>query len=489
MRLSELLVAARVDGLPVGRDPHVGAEVVIDSRRCHPGCVFVALPGRRADGHEHAAAAAAAGAVAIVGERPEPEVAHGDAVYVRVPHARAAVGPLAHAAAGHPGRRLQLVAVTGTNGKTTTAFLIRSILEAAGLRTAVVGTERIGLSHARPDGAPTTTPEAPDLAALLREARERGVEAVVVEASSQGLEQHRLDGIAPDVAVLTHLSREHLEHHGTMDAYARAKSRLFGLTRPDGAAVASTEDAWAPAIAQAGGHDVRWYGRAPHARPRLLGVVVTASGTTIDVALPAQARWHTRLVGSLNAENAMAAAAATLALGAPPEAIGAGLGAVRPLPGRMEPLRLPSGGLALLDAAHSAHGLARALRDARRLAAPDGRVTCLFACVPNRDRFDRARLGAAARHGADRVVAGVLGGDEEAAQILADVRRGLGRADARREPDLARAAALALDGAQAGDVVLLAAHDVGVPRVGVPAPPDPLRAAVEARSARARSAA
>ncbi len=403
-----------------------------DSREVRNGSCFCALPGEHADGHDHAAAAVAAGAVALVVERRlDLEVPQ-----VLVPDARTAMGRLADAFFDHPSRRIAVVGVTGTNGKTTVTHLLAAVLEHAGRPTAVLGT----LSGAR------TTPEAPALQATLADAVATGRTVVAMEVSSHAVELRRIEGTWFTVAVFTNLSQDHLDFHGTMDRYFAAKARLF---TPDRAAVGlvNRDDPWGrrlleemaiPAVAWSSDDAVD-----PELRPD--GCSFTWRGQPVRIAL----------AGRFNLANAVAAAEAALALGLTPEEIAAGLADARPPRGRFEPVG--EGPIAaLVDYAHTPDGLDQALASARELT--QGRLIVVFGCGGDRDRAKRPLMGRAADQGADVVVVTSDNPRHELpAAIIDEVMTGVERTDDLIvEPDRRRAIDAAVALAGPGDLVLVA---------------------------------
>jgi len=412
-----------------------GVEVTavdFDSRAVTPGSLFCALRGEHADGHEHAAAAVAAGAVALVVER----ALELDVPQVVVPDSRAAMGLLAAAFHGDPSRRIAVVGVTGTNGKTTVTHLLAAVLEHAGRPTTIVGT----LSGAR------TTPEAPDLQATFADAAEDPDAVVAMEVSSHAIELRRIAGTWFTVAVFTNLSQDHLDFHGTMDRYFAAKARLF---EPERAAVGlvNRDDPWGrklldrmaiPAVA--------WSVEdATDVVLRPDGTSFTWQGQRIELSL----------AGRFNLANAVAAAEAARALGLTPEEIAAGLADARPVDGRFEPVG--DGPVAVLvDYAHTPDALDQALHSARELT--DGRLIVVFGCGGERDPAKRPLMGGAADRAADVVV--VTSDNprsEDARTIIEEVLAGVERADDLVvEPDRRRAVDTAVALARPGDLVLVA---------------------------------
>jgi UDP-N-acetylmuramoyl-L-alanyl-D-glutamate--2,6-diaminopimelate ligase len=476
VRLHDLL-----DGLDVSERRGVldvdVRSVVHDSRDVRPGALFACVPGAVTDGHAHAAAAVDAGAVALLVERILPL----EVPQARVASVRRVLGPVAARFHGTPSEAMRVIGVTGTNGKTTTTYLLDAIGRAHGERTGVVGTvgTRIG-EHELPPGR--TTPEATDLQALLATMRGAGVRLVAIEVSSHALDQHRVDGTRFASVAFTNLSHEHLDYHGTMEAYFEAKARLFDTAFAPAAAVA-LDDAHGAALygrARRAGLDTwsfsaRDRGADVLARDARFGrdgttFVLESSrdGLSVPVALS--------LVGPYNVQNALAAAAAALAAGIPFAAVVDGLSAPVVVPGRLERVDAGQGFTVLVDYAHTPDALARVLDAARVLAGAGGAVALVFGCGGDRDRSKRPLMGEVAARLADRAY---LTSDnprsEEPAAIAADVLAG---APADRPPvvELDRRAAirLALREAAPGDVVVIAGkgHEPGQTASGVTVPFD-----------------
>jgi UDP-N-acetylmuramoyl-L-alanyl-D-glutamate--2,6-diaminopimelate ligase len=436
MRLDRLLDGVEVvavRGQPAAVDV---LGVSHDSRLVEPGWLFCCLPGAVVDGHDFAPAAVAAGAVALLCQRPLAV----DVAQVEVADTRVAMAPVAAAFWGHPSRALAVVGVTGTNGKTTTTHLLRSVLEHAGRRCGLIGT----LSGAR------TTPEATELQARLAGYVEAGMDAVAMEVSSHALDLHRVDATWFSVAVFTNLGRDHLDFHGTEEAYFRAKARLFepALT---GLAVVNADDPHGRLLLDAARVPTRPYSLADAA-----DLVVGATASTF--------RWRGQPVrlplgGAFNVSNAVAAATVAAELGVDDAAIAAGLSGAEPPPGRFEPVDAGQPFAVVVDYAHTPDGLHQVL-DAARSVAGGARVTVVFGCGGDRDRGKRPVMGEVASRLADRVV--VTSDNprhEDPGAIIDEVVAGV--PDARRaavvvEPDRRAAIALALAGAGPGDVVVIA---------------------------------
>ena len=408
-------------------------SITHDSRQVVAGTLFCCVPGAAFDGHDFAAGAVEAGAAALLCERRlglgVPELV--------VPSVRRAMGPVAAALLGFPSDSLRLVGITGTNGKTTIAHLIAAIASAAGTSCGVIGT----LTGAR------TTPEAPELQAQLAAMRDAGGDLVAMEVSSHALDLHRVDGTRFRVAVFTNLSQDHLDHHGTMEAYFAAKARLFGADLCD-LAVLNLDTPHGRLLADTAA--VPFVG---YSLDDVEGLEVSAGGSRF--------RWRdrdveVRLPGRFNVANALAAATAAEALGLPLDAIVEGLASAALVDGRFERIDQGQPFLAAVDYAHTPDGLRQLLGAARELTA--GRVIVVFGAGGDRDHGKRPQMGEAAGELADVVV---LTTDnprgEDPAAIIDAVQHGIDTpTDLRIEPDRAAAIALAVAEAQSGDVVLVA---------------------------------
>jgi len=435
------------------------ARVEYDSRRVLAGDVFVAVRGEKADGHDHVAAAATRGAVAAVVERP---VAGATLPQIVVESTRRALARLACEEAGHPSRELTVAGVTGTNGKTTTTYLLRAALARRGDRVGLVGTTGYEFGTAR-SAAPHTTPEAPELQRLFRAWRDGGATAVVMEVSSHALSLDRTYGTAFDTGVFTNLTQDHLDFHGTLTAYREAKARLFRAeTRGDETkrfvAAINTSDPAGEWIRGRTDGPVLTYGRDSAAEVWAEEVELGPAGTRLRVrqkhdSIPLSLR----LRGDFNVMNALAAFAGARAVGTPPEAIAAGLESVSRVPGRLDPVECGQPFQVLVDYAHTPDALERAL-DAVRGFGPR-RVLCVFGCGGDRDRGKRPLMGAVAARLADAVV---LTSDnprsERPEAILAEIEAGVrgGRASVRTIVDRREAIREAVAACAAGDALLIA---------------------------------
>ena len=482
MKFSELLrgLSPEFHG-PAPADPEI-VDLCYRAQAVTPGALFVAVPGFSADGHDFAAEAVRRGAVALVVQRPVGL----DVPAAVVPDTRAALGPLAACFFGHPGRDLVLVGVTGTNGKTTVTLLVESILTTAGLRTGVIGTIDCHFGGQRRP-SPVTTPEAPDLQRMLAEMRDAGVTHAVMEVSSHAVDLKRIGGCPFDVGVFTNLTQDHLDYHGTMEAYWSCKRRFFThylahSPKPNPAAVINGDDPRGRALLNEN-PPVRCFpvGQSPADMVRtdvfqadlsgVSGELVFAAGPQAgktEVRIP----FRSALIGDHNVENIRCAAGVGWALGIPAAVVRDGLAALRAVPGRLEPVRDALGRFVFVDYAHTPDALDHALAALRPLTP--GRLICVFGCGGDRDRAKRPLMGAAAGRGADRVVVTSDNPRTEAPEaIIADIQPGLdglglrgrsaaaaGESDAAGiyliEPDRRRAIGLAVALARPGDAVFIA---------------------------------
>jgi len=443
------------------------SSVVTHSREVRPGAAFVCLPGYRSEGgefypdrHAFAAQAVERGAVAVVVERDLPELA--GITTVRVPDAWLAAAHLSAQFHGQPSRDLAVIGVTGTSGKTSTCFFTDSILRAAGWNTARLGTvgHRIG-DEERP--ARQTTPEAPELQALLARAREVGCRAVVMEVSSHALELKRVAEVAFDVGVFTNLGRDHLNFHPDLEHYRRAKGRLFEALGSGGKrafAVLNLDDPASDYMRRVNRGLLCTYGLATAAEVRASEVITGTEGTSFVLESP-WGRMALRIPhpGSFHVHNALAAATAALVLGVPLECVAAGLAAAPVVPGRFERVDCGQDFLVIVDYAHKPEALEKLIHSARALQPR--RVITVFGCGGDRDRGKRPLMGDVAARLSDVVFVTSDNPRSEppeaiVQEILAGVPRSGRRARIEVEVDRARAIAAAIDEAGPGDAVLIA---------------------------------
>jgi UDP-N-acetylmuramoyl-L-alanyl-D-glutamate--2,6-diaminopimelate ligase len=509
--LAELRALLAERGLLLGPDdvPDVVVRsVVLDSRQAGPGALFAALSGQHADGRTFAAAAVASGAVAILAAEPVPSLSVPQLI---VRDARAALALAAAWLAGFPSRRLGIVGVTGTDGKTTTAYLVRAALESAGHRSGLVGTTDV-IVGGRPLGNParTTTPEAPELQAHLAAMLEAGDDWAVVESTSHGLAQQRVGEVAYDVAVLTNVTSEHLEFHGTREAYVAAKRGLFerlavGPANPDKGmgkhAVVNADDPEAASFidtARRAGAEVLTYGLGSMEVPVTRSIAATALTAGPDSTLAAvrtprwQGRLELRLAGRFNVANALAALGVAEALGLDPERAAAAIGACEAVPGRMQRIVRGQPFSVIVDYAHTAEALATVLDELRPADEDGAGLIAVFGSAGERDRQKRAEMGRVAGERCRLVV--VTDEDPRREDRLAIIEaiasgaRAAGRHDGTDlflVPDRAEAIGLAIGRARPGDVVLLAGkgHERTIEMADGPRPWDEPAAAAEALAA------
>jgi len=424
-----------IEGSRLGGDPATDVTFITrDSAAVRPGTLFCCLPGHRVDGHDFAPEAVASGAVALLCERPLDL----DVSQVVVTDARVAMAPMAAALYEHPSRRLAVAGVTGTNGKTTTTLMLEAVLETAGRSAGVIGT----LSGAR------TTPEADELQALMARMAAEGRQAVAMEVSSHALAQHRVDATWFSVAVFTNLSQDHLDFHGSMEEYFRAKASLFDPSRA-AAAVVNADDPHGRLLLQTARIPTR-----PFSRADAVDLETGAAGSTFGWEGEAVTL---RLGGTFNVMNALAAAAAARELGVEPGDVAAGLSSVESVPGRFEPVDAGQAFTVVVDYAHTPAGLEQALTAARQIAG-SGRVVTVFGCGGDRDRAKRPAMGEVATRLADLAVLTTDNPRSERPEAIAEeVQAGAGRPEVLvLEPDRRAAIALAFASARPSDVVVIA---------------------------------
>ena len=436
-----------------------------DSRRVKPGDVFLAMHGETSDGNRYIDNAIAAGAVAVVTDSA-PEKHRDGVAWAQVPHGRRALGRLSANLYRHPARRLAISGVTGTNGKSTMTFLLESILNAAGRKSALVGTIEYHVgSKVLP--APHTTPESLELNRLLRDALGDGTTEAVMEVSSHALEQQRVFGIPFDVAIFTNLTRDHLDYHKTMAQYLAAKRVLFegcGTDPPRAAVINLDDDSGSELmkVSKSRGSQVFTYGWS-QGDFQAEKAEITLEGTRFDLASPGgKIPLWSPLIGKVNVYNIMAAAAAAHARGCADDAIARGVATLARVPGRFERVHCGQPFTVVVDYAHTDDALRNLTAIAREFVSQHGRtgrVITLFGCGGDRDRTKRPLMGEAAGRGSDFVV---LTSDnprsEDPRAIMNDALVGLQRSGAKysMEPDRRAAIALAIREAAPGDIVLLA---------------------------------
>ena len=468
------LLDALPDKTVLGSLPTRVTGLAYDSRKVAAGELFVAIPGFKQDGRRFAADALGRGAAVVVAEGADP-LPGSAAARVLVPSSREALARLADAYHGHPSRRLTVIGITGTNGKTTTSLLVEALLGAGGRPTGVIGTiqYRVGVQA---EAASQTTPEALELQALLARMVEAGVGGAAMEVSSHALSLSRVDGIEFDVAVFTNLTQDHLDFHKTLEAYRDAKARLFGLLargrKPRRAAVVNVDDPAGAAMVRAAAADpdvrILTFGlRAPaELRPRRWESGM--DGITLEIAAPGGAIEITSaLVGEHNVVNLLGAVGVGLALEMEPAQIGRILSGVATVPGRFERVEAGQPFLVVVDYAHTPDALENVLATARKLLTPGARLGVVFGCGGDRDRGKRPIMGGIAARLGDRAwVTSDNPRTERPEAILAEIETGIPAEAAGRHESMAdrgRAIQAAVDWGREGDVVVIAGkgHEVG----------------------------
>ena len=473
MRLSQLVKSVAVLDMVGDVDPDI-TGLFYDSRKVQPGGLFFALKGVASDGYAFIEVAVKAGAVAVV---IEDDRTPADIAWVRVADGRLAMSLMAAAFYANPAAGLPVVGITGTNGKTTTTFLLESIFEKGGLPAAVLGTVNYRFGDLSIP-APNTTPESVDLQQTLRKLVDAGAKGIVMEVSSHALQQRRIDGCSFNVGVFTNLTRDHLDYHLDMESYLQSKTRLFSELlvpdekKPERHAVINTDDEYGRRIAQAAACPVVTYGIEKSADINAENVEFSVSGISCTLATPkGRIELRSMLVGRFNLYNIMAAAGAGVALGLPLESIKEGLEHHGQVPGRLERVENALGVTVLVDYAHTGDALENVLLTMTELKK--GRIITLFGCGGDRDKGKRPIMGEIAGRYSDlSIITSDNPRTENPAEIMAQVREGIVRLGIReyssheaaifqekgfvsieQRQDAIR---LAVKAARPGDIVLLA---------------------------------
>jgi UDP-N-acetylmuramoyl-L-alanyl-D-glutamate--2,6-diaminopimelate ligase len=502
MTLRDLLAGAGIDSIAPADDVDIGA-LAYRSQSVTEGALFFCVPGFTRDGHDFAPDAIGRGATALVCERPlglgVPEVV--------VPDVRAAMAPISAAFYGHSTRELRVVGVTGTNGKTTTAFLVRHLLERAGIQSGLLGTIW-SVVGGRQEEVVRTTPEAVDLQRTFRKMLDAGDAACVMEVSSHALDLHRADAIDFECAIFTNLTQDHLDFHGTLEDYFGAKRRLFvpQVSSPPRVPVVNVDDEWgariAEELAEAGHGELLTFGIGREADFQATGVRSSASGARFTcVAADGEVDVELPLPGLFNVSNALGALAAARALGLGFADAASSLASAPSVPGRFEPVDEGQRFSVLVDYAHTPDSIENVLAAARELLGQTGgRLVCVIGAGGDRDREKRPLMGGAARRLADHVV--VTSDNprsEDPDAIIAAIVEGAKAAEQggaqsqlEVEPDRRAAIERAVTLARDGDIVLIAGkgHEQGQEfEHGRKVPFDDREVAREALRALARRAA
>jgi UDP-N-acetylmuramoyl-L-alanyl-D-glutamate--2,6-diaminopimelate ligase len=457
-KLSEVFEGVETS-LPAGANKLEIRKVACDSRKVEPGSLFFALHGAKADGNTFIQDAIKRGAVAIASEEKAPATIPAGVAWIRVREARKALAITAANFLGHPAAALQLVAVTGTNGKTTTTSVVDAIVKASGAKTGLFGT----IAYHTPLGdypAPNTTPESVDLQGFFAEIRDAGGKYAVLEASSHSLAMDRLWGCHFQAAVFTNLTREHMDFHKTFEDYFAAKRRLFadtGAGAPE-VAVLNADDEFGKRLVRLAKKTVT-YGLESDADITTKKFQLTFDGLTFTAQTP-NGKVHvvSRLVGRINVYNLLAAIGAAQALGLSNEVIESGIRNLESVSGRFQRIDMGQPFLVIVDYAHTDDALENLIRTARELN-PKGRIITLFGCGGEKDRTKRPVMGEVTGRLSDLTI---LSSDnprsEDPLKIISDIIVGLQKTAGKYliEPDREKAIGMAMDEARSGDIVLLA---------------------------------
>jgi UDP-N-acetylmuramoyl-L-alanyl-D-glutamate--2,6-diaminopimelate ligase len=459
MQLKELVKQVPVLRVEGSLDREI-AGLTYDSRRVTPGMVFVAIPGAHSDGHDFINSAIDRGAAAIICERngfTSPR-----ATKIKVSNVREAMARAAASFYQHPSTRLQVIGVTGTNGKTTVAFMIKEVLEAAGFKTGLIGTVRYEIGD-RVIPAHRTTPESLEVQQMMAQMVEAGCKACVMEVSSHALDQKRVAGIEFDIAIFTNLTQDHLDYHGTMENYLVAKQKLFTKSAngsKKGTVVINIDDAHGARLVDDSDAAVKLtYGIRSAANIRATKIQLAANASSFTLETPKKTfTCKLPLIGRHNIYNALAAAGATYALDVEPAKIQSALNQMQPVPGRLESVACGQPFAVFVDYAHTDDALQNVLTTLREVTS--GRVLLLFGCGGSRDTGKRAKMGRVAAELADfSIITSDNPRKESPAAIAAQIEEGfrsVKQADYSVELDRKRAITDVISMAKPGDTVLLA---------------------------------
>ncbi|MBI5722817.1 MAG: UDP-N-acetylmuramoyl-L-alanyl-D-glutamate--2,6-diaminopimelate ligase [Planctomycetes bacterium] len=458
MLLSELIKKAELGSVSLKGDADV-ARLADDSRKCGPGACFVAVRGWLDDGHKYIPQALSAGCVAVVCEDASAVPAGSNVAIAVVDDTHRALGRLAQAILDWPARKLSLVGVTGTNGKSTVTHLIQAVLAEVGHKPALLGTITYETGR-RSIPAPNTTPGPLTLAEVTAEMVQAGRTHLVMEVSSHALHQRRIEGLDFQIAVFTNLTGDHLDYHRTMDEYRSVKRTLFANLSPKATAIVNRDDQTSDFMTESIAAKSIWYGLSPLADLRGRIDQIDISGSRFDLIFGGRnISVSTPLIGRHNVYNCLAAIGACAALGADMDKIVAGIGKVARVPGRLERVASAAPFQVFVDYAHTDDALENVLKSLRGIAS-GGRIIAVFGCGGDRDRTKRPRMGKVAEKFADlMVITSDNPRSEDPQGIINEIIAGLseqGRSRADIQPDRRQAIARAVELAKPGDVVLIA---------------------------------
>jgi UDP-N-acetylmuramoyl-L-alanyl-D-glutamate--2,6-diaminopimelate ligase len=458
MKLRDLLQGTEASVPPLAGELEI-RQVTCDSRKVQPRAVFFALHGAKADGNAFIRDAVGRGAVAIVSEETAPAAIPASVAWIQVREGRKALAVTAANFFGHPAEALQLVAVTGTNGKTTTTSLVDAIVKASGAKTGLFGTIAYH-TPLREYPAPNTTPESADLQGFLAEIRDASGRFAVLEASSHSLAMDRLWGCHFAAAVFTNLTREHMDYHKTFEDYFAAKKKLFegtGAGAPE-VAVINTDDEYGKRLTGLAKKTVT-YGLESDADITTKKFQLTFNGLSFTAQTPTgKVQVTSPLVGRINVYNILAAIGAAQALGLSTEIIEGGIRSLENVSGRFQRIDLGQPFFVVVDYAHTDDALENLIRTARELN-PKGRIITLFGCGGGKDRTKRPVMGEVTGRLSDlTILSSDNPRDEDPLKIISDIIVGLQKTAGKYliEPDREKAIGVAMDEARAGDIVLLA---------------------------------
>lgn len=439
-------------------------NIQYDSRLVQPGDMFVAIRGTASDGHHYIQNAVSNGAKVVVVEDdnilPDSFFMHAGVVKIVVPDSRSALAKASSNYYGDPSEQLTMVGVTGTNGKTTTTHVLKSVLEGAGKKCGLIGTIEYKIGN-MVIPATHTTPESLELNELLRRMVREDCHAAVMEVSSHALHQHRVDGIAFDAAVFTNLTQDHLDYHNTMEDYFEAKRMLFVNLAPSASAIVNIDDPWGHRMLEATHARKISYGISHIADVRAEAINLSMEGIQFSIVHNGETTIiKSSLVGRFNVSNILAGFATGIALGIPKQSIQTAINSMSPVRGRFEPILSPRGWTAIVDYAHTPDALEKALASVRDIVstAGRGRVITVFGCGGNRDRTKRPRMAAAATTQSDiTYITSDNPRTEDPERIIDEIMAGVTPgATTRREVDRKIAIMNALGEATSGDLVLIA---------------------------------
>ncbi len=438
-------------------------SIRFDSREVEEGDLFVAVNGRDDLALGYVENALGRGASAVILDDPDRMPSHGNgATFLLVKDARRAMAEAAAEMEGYPGRGLRVFGITGTNGKTTVAHVLRDLLEGGGRKTGLIGTLGVTIEGTEQTGY--TTPESPELQRMLGRMVSSGIEDVVMEVSSHALSLDRVHGLRFNGAIYTNITQDHLDFHTTFQDYFDAKKRLFDRLDADATAVVNIDDVQGAAMVRDSDASLVWYGHGSDADLRVNNAELTADGSAWVITWSERFgggsdRFETSLVGGFNVMNVTAACAMSIAAGLPREALPELVSRLGPVPGRMESYALQSGATAIVDYAHTPDALETLLETVRGFLVPEGRIHLVFGCGGDRDRGKRPLMGEVAGRLADHlIVTSDNPRSEDPEAIISEIVAGVeGRAhELVTEPDRADAIALAIRDAAPNDVVIVA---------------------------------